>query len=231
MNHDDRSDQRPAVKLGVMISGRGTNLQAIIDSIERGELKAEIRIVISNRADAYGLKRAAQHGIETDVLDHKRFKRREEFDAAVIARLCAREVELVVCASFMRLFSSVMVRAFPNRIMNIHPALLPAFPGLHVQKAAIDYGVRFSGCTVFFVDEGTDAGPIIVQAAVPVLQNDDEASLSERILEQEHRIYPHAIRLYQQGRLEIAGRRVLVKDEADFKSAMVNPHISLNPKT
>lgn len=219
------TDQRAAVKLGVLISGRGTNLQAIIDSVERGELKAEIRVVISNRADAYGLKRASQHGIETELIDHKRFKSREEFDAAVVARLKAREVELVACAGFMRLFSSVMVKAFPNRIMNIHPALLPAFPGLHVQKAAVDYGVKFSGCTVFFVDEGTDAGPIIVQAVVPVLQNDDEASLSQRILEQEHRTYPYAIRLYQQGRLEISGRLVLVKDEAQCEGAMVNPHI------
>ncbi|HEY2663479.1 MAG TPA: phosphoribosylglycinamide formyltransferase [Candidatus Binataceae bacterium] len=223
--NQDRTDERSPVKLGVMISGRGTNLQAIIDSIERGELKAEIRIVISNRAAAYGLERAKGHGIETEVLDHRRFKSREEFDAAAVARLRGREVELVVCAGFMRLFSSVMVRAFPNRIMNIHPALLPTFPGLHVQQAAIDYGVKFSGCTVFFVDEGTDAGPIIVQAVVPVLQNDDEATLSARILAQEHRIYPYAIGLYQQRRLEISGRRVLVKDEARCEGAMVNPQL------
>lgn len=213
------------VKLGVLISGNGTNLQAIIDAIERRELKASIRIAISNRADAYGLERARRHGIETAVIEHRRFVSREGFDRELVRALAAREVELVVCAGFMRLLSPVMLQAFPNRIMNIHPALLPSFPGLHVQKAAADHGVRFSGCTVFFVAEGTDDGPIIVQAAVPVHPDDDEQRLAERILEQEHRIYPYAISLYQAGRLEVRGRKVCVKDypRLDEDRVLINP--------
>ncbi len=200
------------LKLGVLISGSGTNLQAIIDAIGRRELKAEIRVVISNRADAYGLIRARDAGIRTLVIDHRRFESREAFDRRLVAELRAADVELVILAGFMRLLSHVMLRAFPNRIMNIHPALLPSFPGLHVQKAAIDYGARFSGCTVFFVTEGVDDGPIIIQAVVPVYGSDTEDSLSARILAQEHRIYPRAIELFQQGRLEIKGRQVIVKD-------------------
>jgi phosphoribosylglycinamide formyltransferase 1 len=218
-------EARPKLKLGVLISGSGTNLQAIIDSIARGELKAELRVVISNRADAYGLERAKKHGVETVVIDHRRFKTRKEFDDELVARLRGCDVELVACAGFMRLFSSVMLRAFPNRVMNIHPALLPSFPGLHVQRAALEHGVKFSGCTVFFVDEGTDAGPIIIQAVVPVFQDDSEAALSARILEQEHRIYPYALSLYQQGRIEISGRRVFVKGASRPLGAMVNPQI------
>lgn len=214
-----------ALKVGALISGNGTNLQAIIDAIERRQLEASIEIVISNRAGAYGLERARRHGIETAVVDHRRFASREDFDRELVGRLRAREVELVVCAGFMRLLSPVMLRAFANRIMNIHPALLPSFPGLHVQKAAAEHGVRFSGCTVFFVAEGTDDGPIIVQAAVPVHPDDDEQRLAERILEQEHRIYPYAIALYQAGRLEVRGRKVHIKDWprlADDR-ALINP--------
>jgi phosphoribosylglycinamide formyltransferase-1 len=213
-----------AVKLGVLISGSGTNLQAIIDAIEKRQLKAEIRIVISNRDRAYGLERAQHHRIPTEVIDHRRFASREDFDRELVASLHAHDVELVICAGFMRLFSPVMLQAFPGRIMNIHPALLPSFPGLHVQKAAVDHGVRFSGCTVFFVTEGTDEGPIIIQAVVPVYPDDTEETLSGRILEQEHRIYPEAIALYQAGRLEIVGRKVRIKDynpSADL--AMINP--------
>ncbi|MGD0073083.1 MAG: phosphoribosylglycinamide formyltransferase [Candidatus Binataceae bacterium] len=213
------------LNLGVLISGRGSNLQAIIDAIERGELAARVKLVISNRADAPGLERARSHGIETLVIEHRRFPSREAFDTELVSALEARGVELVILAGFMRLLSPVMVRAFPNRIMNIHPALLPAFPGLNVQQAAIDHGARFSGCTVFFVSEGLDDGPIIIQAAVPVYPDDSEDQLSDRILAQEHRIYPRAIQLYQQGRLEVRGRKVYVKDEGSgaIDEALINP--------
>ena len=197
--------------IGVLISGGGTNLQAIIDAIESGKLDARIAIVVSNRADAYGLVRAKNHGLATEVLDHKRFPSREAFDQAVVEILRGRGVELVVLAGFMRLLSLVLVKAFSNRIMNIHPALLPSFPGLHVQKRALEHGVRFSGCTVHFVNEECDEGPIIIQAVVPVLQADTEESLAARILEQEHRIYTRAIQLYSEGRLHVEGRRVLVE--------------------
>jgi phosphoribosylglycinamide formyltransferase 1 len=201
---------RRQVLIGVLISGSGTNLQSIIDAIEAKELDAKIQVVLSNRADAYGLMRAKKHRIPVEVLDHKRFPSREAFDQAVVDILRAREVELVVLAGFMRLLSSVLVGAYSNRIMNIHPALLPAFPGLHVQKKAVEHGVRFSGCTVHFVNEACDEGPIIIQAVVPVFPEDTEESLAVRILEQEHRIYPRAIQLYSEGRLRIEGRKVFV---------------------
>jgi phosphoribosylglycinamide formyltransferase 1 len=199
------------VPIGVLISGSGTNLQAIIDAIEADQLDATIRLVLSNRADAYGLARAKSHGIPTEVVDHKQFATREAFDAAVVEMLRACDVELVVLAGFMRLLSPVFVKAFSNRMMNIHPALLPSFPGLHVQKRAVEHGVRFSGCTVHFVNEQCDEGPIIIQAVVPVFPDDTEGSLTARILEQEHRIYPRAIQLYSEGRLRIDGRRVFVE--------------------
>jgi phosphoribosylglycinamide formyltransferase-1 len=218
------SSQEPApVKLGVLISGEGTNLQAIIDAVGRGKLKADIRVVISNKADARGLERARRHGIPAILISH-RGKTREEFDHELVAALWAHEVELVACAGFMRLLSPVMVRAFPNRILNIHPALCPAFPGIDAQKAACDYGVRFSGCTVFFVTEGVDDGPIIIQAVVPVKPEDDPAAIAQRIHVQEHRIYPEAIRLYQQGRLEVRGRKVFIRDAAALTDqVMINP--------
>ena len=201
---------RRQVPIGVLIFGSGTNLQAIIDAVEARELDAKIQIVLSNRADAYGLVRAKKHDIPVEILDHKRFASREAFDQTVVDILRAREVELVVLAGFMRLLSPVFVSAYSNRIMNIHPALLPAFPGLHVQKKAVEHGVRFSGCTVHFVNEECDEGPIIIQAVVPVFPEDTEESLAARILEQEHGIYPRAIQLYSEGRLHIEGRRVLV---------------------
>jgi len=185
-------------------------LQAIIDHIEAKRLDAKIEVVLSNKADAYGLVRAKNHGIATEVLDHKQFPSREAYDRAVVDLLRARGVDLVVLAGFMRLLSPVFVKAYSNRIMNIHPALLPAFPGLHVQKKAVDHGVRFSGCTVHFVNEECDEGPIIIQAVVPVFPDDSEESLAARILKQEHRIYPRAIQLYAEGRLRVEGRRVLV---------------------
>ena len=219
------SAQRPPVKLGVLISGEGTNLQAMIDAVARGELRADIRVVISNKARAGGLERARRHGIPAAVIDHRSFASREDFDRALVASLRAREVELVACAGFMRLLSPVMVRAFPNRIMNIHPALCPAFPGVDAQRQALEYGVRFSGCTVFFVSEGVDDGPVIVQAVVPVYPDDDEARLSARIHAEEHRIYPAAIRLYQEGRLAVHGRRVLIQGAPSSSAlpTLINP--------
>ncbi len=206
------------VPIGVLISGGGTNLQSIIDAIEAKQLDARIEVVLSNRADAYGLVRAKNHGIPTEVLDHKEFPSREAYDQAVVDLLQTRGVELVILAGFMRLLSPVFVKAYSNRIMNIHPALLPAFPGLHAQKKTLEHGVRFSGCTVHFVNEECDEGPIIIQAVVPVFPDDTNEILAARILRQEHRIYPSAIQLYAEGRLRVEGRRVFVdglaKDEA-----------------
>jgi phosphoribosylglycinamide formyltransferase 1 len=220
--------ENPTVKLGVLISGTGSNLQAIIDAILRGDLKAEIRLVISNRPDAQGLERARRHRIETAVIEHRKFPSREDFDRAVLAALRARSVELVALAGFMRLLSPVMLDAFPGSIMNIHNSLLPSFPGIHGPKDAIDYGVKIAGCTVFFVTPGVDVGPVIVQAAVPVMPGDDEQLLAARILQQEHRILPHAISLFQQGRLEIRGRQVIIKSDSSTtpsSSPLVNPAV------
>jgi phosphoribosylglycinamide formyltransferase-1 len=213
------------VPLGVLLSGSGTNLQAVIDAVEAGSLQAAIRVVISNRQDAFGLERAKKHKIPTEVIDHRKFATREAFDLAVVEILHARKVELVVLAGFMRLLSPVFVKAFSNRIMNIHPALLPAFPGLNAQRQALEAGVRVSGCTVHFVNEECDQGPIIIQAVVPVFSNDTEESLSARILEQEHRIYPRALQLYSEGRLRIAGQKVLVARDGreDEDRALVQP--------
>jgi phosphoribosylglycinamide formyltransferase-1 len=218
--------ENPAIKLGVLISGTGTNLQAIIDAILRGDLKAEIRIVISNRPDAQGLERARRHGIATAVIEHRKFPSREDFDRAVLAVLRERGVELIALAGFMRLFSSVMLDAFAGRIMNIHNSLLPSFAGIHGPKDAIEYGVKIAGCSVFFVTPGVDTGPIIVQAAVPVLPGDDDQRLAARILQQEHRIFPYAIRLFQEGRLEIDGRTVIIKgDSSTHAGPLLNPTI------
>jgi len=219
--------ENPTVKLGVLISGTGTNLQAIIDAILRGDLKAEVRLVISNRPGAPGLERARRHGIETAVIEHRKFPSREDFDRAVLAALRDHSVELVALAGFMRLLSSVMLDAFPGRIMNIHNSLLPSFPGIHGPKEAIEHGVKIAGCTVFFVTPGVDAGPVIVQAAVPVLPGDDEQRLAARILQQEHRIFPLAISLFQQGRLQIDGRRVIVRGDSSTPDSppLVNPPV------
>ena len=199
------------VKLAVLVSGRGSNLQAIIDNIEQGLLPAELAVVISDQPDAYSLDRARQHNIPAIPISAKGYKgKREEYDALLVKELQKHQVELVCLAGFMRIITPTLIKSFPGRILNIHPALLPAFPGLHVQKAALEHGVKFSGCTVHFVDEGMDTGPIIIQAVVPVLDNDTEDSLSERILRQEHKIYSRAIRLYAEGRLKIEGRRVMV---------------------
>jgi phosphoribosylglycinamide formyltransferase-1 len=212
------------VSIGVLISGGGTNLQAIIDAIEAGKLDAKIEVVLSNKADAFGLTRARKHGIPTEVLNHKDFTSREAYDEAVVARLRGRDVELVVLAGFMRLLSPMFIKAFSNRIMNIHPALLPSFPGLNVQQKAVEHGARFSGCTVHFVNEECDEGPIIIQAVVPVFSDDTSEALAARILAQEHRIYPRAIQLYAEGRLKVVGRRVIVEGAAkDEGQALIQP--------
>lgn len=205
--------------IGVLISGSGTNLQAIIESIQRGELAAAIKVVLSNRAEAYGLERARAQGIPTAILSHKDFSSREAFEAALVQVLQAHGVELVVLAGFMRLLSPFFIRAFPQRIMNIHPSLLPSFPGTHAQKQALARGVRITGATVHFVDEETDHGPIIIQAAVPVYPDDTEDSLSARILAQEHRIYPQAIQLYVENRLQVQGNKVVVLEEPRAQAA------------
>ncbi len=201
---------RSKTRLGVLISGNGTNLQAILDLVATGELQAEVVCVISNKADAFGLERARKQGIAALYMDHRSFSGRSEYDAAVVENLQAHNVDLVILAGFMRIVTPVLLGAFPNRVMNIHPALLPAFPGLDAQKQALEYGVKLSGCTVHFVDAGTDTGPIILQAVVPVLENDTEATLSQRIHLEEHKLYPAAIQLFAQGRLQVEGRRVLI---------------------
>ncbi len=198
-------------KLAVLVSGRGTNLQAIIDAIENEGLPAKIALVLSNVEDAYALERAQKHGIESQFLSPAQFESREAYDEEMIGLLQARSVDLVCLAGFMRILGKRFIQAFPERIVNIHPSLLPAFQGLNPQKNALDYGVKFSGCTVHFVDEGVDSGPIILQAVVPVYDSDDTESLSERILEQEHLLYPKAIRLILEQRVRVTGRKVIQK--------------------
>ena len=195
--------------VGVLISGRGSNLQAIIDAVGDGRLDARLAVVISNHGDAFGLERARLAGVETLVRDHKGWPSREAYEAVLVEDLRARNVQLVCLAGFMRLLGATFVNAFPNRILNIHPALLPSFPGLHAQRQAIEHGVRFSGATVHVVDTSLDAGPIVMQAVVPVFDDDTEDSLSARILAEEHRIYPEAIGRILDGRWRIEGRRLI----------------------
>ena len=198
-------------RIAVLVSGTGTNFQAIVDAIESGLIsKGEIVCLISNKADAFALERARKHAIKSLVLDHKAYPNRQAYDSALVETLREHQVDLVVLAGFMRLLSPVMIDAFPNRIMNIHPALVPAFPGIDAQKQAFDYGVRYTGCTVHFVDSGTDTGPIILQAVVPVLADDTLENLTQRIHGEEHRTYVEAVRLYCEGRLQVEGRKVLV---------------------
>ena len=180
-------------KLGVLISGRGSNLKAIIDAINRRELDARIAVVISNRADARGIDHAIGAGIETLIIDHKAYATREDYDRALVYELRKRDVALICLAGFMRLLSPVLVDAFPNRILNIHPSLLPKYPGLHPQQQALDDGATESGATVHFVNKELDAGPVVLQRAVPVRAGDTAESLAERILEVEHQLYPEAI--------------------------------------
>lgn len=198
------------IRIGALASGGGTNLQAIIDRCDDGTIAAEIVLLICNNPDAGALERARKADIPTLVIDHRQYSDRNDFDRAIVAALQGADVELVVLAGFMRIVTETILNAFPNRVMNIHPALLPAFPGLHVQKKALEYGARFSGCTVHFVDAGVDTGPIIIQAVVPIHDNDTEETLSARILAREHLIYPRAIQLYAENRLQIKERRVTI---------------------
>jgi phosphoribosylglycinamide formyltransferase-1 len=198
--------------VGVLASGRGSNLQALLDACAAPGFPARVAVVVSDREQAQALERAAAAGIPGVLVNPKDFGDRTAYDAAVVARLRAHGVGLVCLAGFMRLLSPAFVRAFPGRILNIHPSLLPAFPGLHAQRQALDHGVRVAGATVHFVDEGLDSGPIVLQAVVPVEPGDTEATLSARILVEEHRLYPAAVRLFAEGRLEIVGRRVIVKE-------------------
>jgi phosphoribosylglycinamide formyltransferase-1 len=207
------------IVVGVLVSGSGTNLQAILDAVAARTLDARVAVVVSNVPGAGALERARAAGVEAIVVDHKRFADRRSFDAAVVEALRARGVELVVLAGFMRLVTEVLLDAFPMRIVNVHPALLPAFPGVHAQKQALDYGVRVTGCTVHFVDGGTDTGPIIAQAAVPVLDGDDEERLRLRILAREHELLPRVLQWIAEGRVTVepamapGGRaRVKVRD-------------------
>lgn len=199
------------MKIGVIASGRGSNLQAIMDNIAAGKLKVEIAVVISDHEQAYALDRARNQGITAVHISPKAYPTKDEYETAVVSCLQENQVELVVLAGYMRLVGDIMLSAYPNRVMNIHPALLPAFPGAHGQRDALDYGVRFSGCTVHFVDDGMDTGPIIMQAVVPVLQDDTEDTLAARILEQEHMLYSEAIGLFAEEKLEVVGRKVMIK--------------------
>jgi len=209
--------------LGILASGRGSNFQAIIDSIESGYLKAKIVVLITDNPNAYAIERAKKHNLESLVLKPKDFPTKDAYYSHIVKELKAREAGLVILAGFMRVVGRELIREFPNRIMNIHPALLPSFPGLHGQKQAVDYGVKISGCTVHFVDEGVDTGPIIVQSAVPVYEDDTEESLSERILKQEHKIFPMAIKLFSEGRIAVEGRKVIINWQREDKSVLTNP--------
>jgi len=199
------------INIGVLVSGRGTNLQSIIDAIREGKIEGRISIVISDNRKAFALKRAEKSNIETRYIDFKSFKNREDYDKKIVEYLKEKNVDLVVLAGYMRILSPYFIKMYKNRIMNIHPALLPSFPGLHAQRQAVEYGVKVSGCTVHFVDEGVDSGPIILQKAVEVEDSDTEESLAERILKEEHQIYPRAIQLFSEGRLVIKGRKVYIK--------------------
>ncbi len=215
------------LKLGVLISGSGSNLQSIIDNIENGKLSAIIKVVICNNPHSFGITRAQKHGLPVVVLKHDDFCTREDFDKELIRILRINEIDLVVLAGFMRILTPVFLKAFPQRIINIHPALLPSFPGTHGPKDAFEYGVKFSGCTVHFVDEGVDTGPIIIQSIVPVLQNDTKETLAARILKEEHKIYSQAIQFFAEGRIIMSGRKVQIKDVAEINLlALHNPSLT-----
>lgn len=217
----------PPVRLGVLLSGRGSNLQAIIDAIETGTLSAQVAVVVSNKQDAAGLERARKHGLPQVWVDPKPFAgrpdSREAYDRALLDVLLKYEVDLVLLAGYMKIVTAVLISAYENRMMNIHPSLLPSFPGLDVQKKALEHGCKIAGCTVHFVTEGVDEGPIIIQAAVPIDEGDSPEVLAARILEQEHRIYPRAIQLYAEGRLRVDGRRVMIAETGPPPNGFHNP--------
>lgn len=211
------------LNIGVLASGRGSNFQAIIDEIEAGKINASVKLLITDKADAYAIERAKKHSIEYLNIKPRDFVSKDDFFVKIADEFRKRDIGLVVLAGFMRIVRQPLLDAFPNKIINIHPALLPSFPGLHGQQQAVEYGARISGCTVHFVDAGMDTGPVIIQAAVPVSPDDTDDTLSERILRLEHKIFPHAIRLFADGRLKIEGRVVKI-DGYNFKdAAIINP--------
>jgi len=191
------------MKVGVLLSGEGTNFQAILDAIDAGTLQARVAVVVSNVASAGGLERAKKRGIPAVVIDHRRFSSRRDFDASVVEVLVGHDVDYVVLAGFMRVVTATLLDAFPMRVVNIHPALLPAFPGLNAQSQAFHYGARITGCTVHFVDAGTDTGPIIAQTAVPVLSADDDSALRARVLAEEHKLLPRVLQWLAEGRVSV----------------------------
>ncbi len=208
----ETSSVEPLV-IGVLASGRGSNLQSIIDAIEQGTLAARIGVVLSNKKQAPALERAEGHRIPAIFIDPSLYQDRSEYDGAIIQSLQRHHVALVVLAGYMRLLTHLLITQYPNRIINIHPSLLPAFPGMHAHRQALAYGVKVSGCTIHFVDEKVDHGPIIAQASVPVLDGDDEESLSERILLEEHRLLPKVLQLYADGKVRVDGRKVHIEGE------------------
>jgi phosphoribosylglycinamide formyltransferase-1 len=216
-----------ALRVAVLASGRGSNLQAIIDAMEAGTVQAKIVAVISNKKDAPALERAHRQGLSTLFVDPKPYANRpdsrEAYDLALLDVLRRHNVELVLLAGYMKIVTTVLVEAFTNRMMNIHPSLLPSFPGLDVQKKAIEWGCKLAGCTVHFVTEGVDEGPIILQAAVPILDNDTSDTLAARILDQEHKIYPRAVQLFAEGRLRVEGRRVIIEDGKPEGESVISP--------
>jgi len=214
------------LKLGVLASGRGSNFQSIIDEIEAGRLNASIGLLITDNPDAYALDRAKRHTIEYMYLNPCDFKSKDDYFLKIADELGKREVDLVILAGFMRIVRKPLIAAFPNRIMNIHPSLLPSFKGLHGQQQVIDYGVRISGCTVHFVDAGMDTGPIIIQAALPVSPDDTEETLSQRTLKLEHKIFPYAIKLYSEGRLSIEGRKVMISGYELREELVIDPPLA-----
>jgi phosphoribosylglycinamide formyltransferase-1 len=213
-----RSSEQPLC-LGVLASGRGSNLQAILEAIERRALSACVAVVISNKKEAQALERAARHQVPALFLDPSHYLSREEYDAAILQRLKEYGVELVVLAGYLRLVTPTLIQPYRDRIINVHPSLLPAFPGLRAHRQALEHGVRVSGCTLHFVDEEMDHGPIIAQASVPVLEGDTEEQLSERILVEEHRLLPQVLQLYAEGKLKIEGRKVFIREGASARSA------------
>ncbi|MDA8324718.1 MAG: phosphoribosylglycinamide formyltransferase [Nitrospiraceae bacterium] len=212
------------LKIGVLASGRGSNFQAVMDAIKDGRIKnAAIALLITDKPDAYAIERARANAIPFVYLAPRDYPTKDAYFEKIARELAEKGVGLVLLAGFMRIVRRPLLDAFPWKVMNIHPALLPSFPGLHGQRQAADYGVKISGCTVHFVDEGMDTGPIIIQAAVPVRHDDTEESLSGRILEHEHRIYPEAVRLFAEGRLEVQGKKVAIKGPRTNGAALVNP--------
>ena len=220
------TETKKRLALGVLVSGGGSNLQSILDASSSGNIDVDVKVVLSNRPKAKGLARAREAGVPAVAVSHRKFATREAFEDVLLERLREHGVQWVALAGFMRLLTPHFLEAYKDRVINIHPALLPSFPGVHAQRQALDYGVKVAGCTVHFVDAGTDTGPIIGQAVVPVLDTDDEHSLGARILAREHRLYPQVLQLIAQGRVTRAGRRVKIAGEPDQNEiSLANPFL------